>query len=69
VLRNPRAIQVNIAVMRAFVKLRDMLSSHQELSRKLDAMEKKYDFQFKAVFGAIRELMTPPEKTRKRIGF
>jgi len=69
VLHSPRAIQVNIAVMRAFVKLRDILSSNRELSRKLDAMEKKYDVQFRAVFDAIRELMKPPEKPRPKIGF
>jgi len=69
VLHSPRAIQVNIAVMRAFVNLRDMLSSHRELSRKLDAMEKRYDIQFKAVFDAIRDLMRPPDKPRPKIGF
>ena len=69
VLHSPRAIQVNIAVMRAFVNLRDMLSSHRELSRKLDAMENRYDIQFKAVFDAIRDLMRPPDKPRPKIGF
>jgi hypothetical protein len=55
--------------MRAFVKLREMLASHRELARRLDEMEEKHDAQFKAVFDAIRELMTPPEKPRRRIGF
>jgi hypothetical protein len=69
VLRSPRAVQVNIAIMRAFVKLREMLASNRDLARRLDDMEKQYDKQFKAVFDAIRELMTPPEKPRRKIGF
>ena len=69
VLRSPRAIQVNIEIMRAFVKLRMILSTHVELARKLEEMEKKYDAQFKVVFDAIRELMAPPEKPQSRIGF
>ncbi|MFZ1941524.1 MAG: ORF6N domain-containing protein [Terracidiphilus sp.] len=69
VLRSPRAVQVNIAIMRAFVKLREILSSNRELARCLDEIEKKYDGQFKVVFDAIRELMRPPEKPRRRIGF
>lgn len=69
VLRSQRAVQVNIAIMRAFVKLREMLASHRDLARRLDEMEKKYDAQFKVVFDAIRELMKPPEKPRSRIGF
>ena len=69
VLRSERAIEVNIAIMRAFVQLREMLASNVELSRKLKQMEKKYDEQFKIVFEAIRQLMTPPEKPRKKIGF
>lgn len=70
VLRSERAIQVNIEIMRAFVRLRRMLESHAELSRKLSALEKKYDDKFKIVFGAIRELMAPPESKKKReIGF
>ena len=69
VLRSERAVQVNIAIMRAFVKLREMLASNRELARRLDEMEKKYDSQFKVVFDAIRELMKPPEKPRHRIGF
>ncbi len=69
VLRSPRAVQVNIAIMRIFVRLRKMLLSNAELARKLNALEKKYDAQFKIVFDAIRELMTPPEKQKRRIGF
>jgi hypothetical protein len=69
VLRSPRAVQVNIAIMRAFVRLREMLLTNAELARKLADLEAKYDDQFKLVFDAIRELMTPPEKPRRRIGF
>jgi len=69
VLNSHRAVQVNIEIMRAFVRLRKMLSSHADLARKLAALENKYDEQFKVVFDAIRALMTPPEKTRKQIGF
>ena len=69
VLRTKRAVRVNIEIMRAFVRLRQMLSSHADLARKLEALEKKYDAQFKVVFDAIRELMTPPEPPRRRIGF
>ncbi len=69
VLRSKRAVQVNVEIMRTFVKLRRMLASHAQLSRKLNALEKKYDAQFKAVFDAIRELMKPPEPKRRRIGF
>lgn len=69
VLRSPRAVQVNIEIMRAFVRLRQMLQANTELARKLDDLEAKYDAQFSAVFDAIRELMTPPVEPRKRIGF
>jgi hypothetical protein len=69
VLRSERAVQVNIAIMRAFVTLREMLASHADLSRKLEEMEKKYDAQFKVVFDAIRELMSPRVPPRPRIGF
>lgn len=69
VLNSPRAVQVNIEIMRAFVRLRRMLASHAELARKLDALEKKYDAQFKVVFDAIRQLMTPPAPKRRPIGF
>ncbi len=72
VLRSERAIEVNVEIMRAFVRLRQMLGSNAELARKLDAMEKKYerhDAQFKVVFQAIRELMDPPTKKKRPIGF
>ena len=69
VLRSPRAIHVNIEIMRAFIRLRQMLASNVELARKLDALERKYDAQFKVVFEAIRQLMTPPEPKRRPIGF
>lgn len=69
VLHSKRAIQVNIQIMRAFVKLRRILASHKELAHKLEELEKKYDAQFKIVFDAIRELMSPPEKKQRRIGF
>jgi uncharacterized protein YjcR len=69
VLRSPRAIQVNIEIMRAFIRLRQMLASNAELARKLDELEKKYDAQFKEVFEAIRQLMTPLEPKRRAIGF
>lgn len=70
VLRSERAVRVNIEIMRAFVHLRQLLSSHADLARKLEALEKRYDAQFKVVFDAIRELMTPPEPAKRRpIGF
>jgi hypothetical protein len=69
VLNSKRAIQVNIEIMRAFVRLRKMLSSDADLARKLEALEKKYDAQFKVVFDAIRQLMAQPEPARKKIGF
>jgi hypothetical protein len=70
VLRSKRAVRVNIEIMRAFVQLRQLLSSHADLARKLAALEKKYDAQFKVVFDAIRELTVPPEPSKKgRIGF
>ena len=70
VLRSERAVLVNVEIMRAFVRLRRMLETHADLARKLAALERKYDAQFKSVFDAIRELMTPPEPPRKRrIGF
>ena len=70
VLRSDRAVKVNIAIMRAFVRLRQLLATHEDLARKLEAMEKKYDAQFKVVFDAIRELMKPPpEDPKRRIGF
>jgi len=69
VLHSKRAVQVNIEIMRTFVRLRKMLASNVVLARKLAALEKKYDEQFKVVFNAIRALMAPDEKTRKQIGF
>jgi hypothetical protein len=70
VLRSPRAVLVNVEIMRAFVNLRRMLGSNADLAWKLAALEKKYDGQFKAVFDAIRALMTPPAANKKRaVGF
>ena len=72
VLRSKRAVQVNITIMRAFVQLRQMLSTHADLARKLKTLERKYDAQFRVVFDAIRELMEPTPSKRKRrreIGF
>jgi len=69
VLRSKRAVMVNIEIMRAFVRLRQMLASNAELARKLATLEKKYDAQFKVVFDVIRELMTPPERKKRSIGF
>jgi ORF6N domain-containing protein len=69
VLRSKRAINVNIEIMRAFVKLRQMLMSNAELARRLDKLESKYDRQFKVVFDAIRELMAAPIRDNKEIGF
>ena len=69
VLRSDRAVQVNIEIMRAFVRLREILSSHKDLARKLNEMERKYDKHFAVVFEALRRLMQPPEKPRPRIGF
>lgn len=69
VLNSERAIQVNIAIMRTFTQLRRMLASNTELARKLANLEKRYDAQFKVVFDAIRQLMTPLDPPRKQIGF
>ena len=69
VLRSPRAIAVNIEIMRAFVRLRSMLSANSALAKKLSNLEKRYDSQFKVVFDAIRQLMNPPIPARRRIGF
>ena len=69
VLRSARAVEVNVEIMRAFVRLRRLLESNVELSRRLDALERRYDGQFRAVFDAIRELMTPARRSVKRIGF
>lgn len=69
VLSTERAIEVSVFVVRAFIKLREMLATHKDLASKLDEMEKKYDAQFKVVFEAIRQLMSEPEKPRRPIGF
>ena len=69
VLNSERAIQANIEIMRAFVRLRQILASNAQLARKLEALEKKYDAQFKVVFDAIRQLMAPPEPSKRKIGF
>jgi phage regulator Rha-like protein len=69
VLNSERAAQTSVQVVRAFVRLRQMLASNAELARKLDAMEKKYDAQFKVVFDAIRQLMSPPARPKREIGF
>jgi len=72
VLNSERAVHVNIAIMRAFVKLREMLSTHKELAHKLAQLERKiekHDEEIKVIFDAIRQLMTPPEPKRKKIGF
>jgi phage regulator Rha-like protein len=69
VLHSERAIQVNIAIMRAFVQLREMIGSNKGLARRLNELEKKYDSQFRVVFEAIRKLMAEPDPKVKRIGF
>jgi phage regulator Rha-like protein len=69
VLNSERAAQTSVQVVRAFVRLRQMLASNAELSRKLAALENKYDAQFKVVFDAIRQLMSPPAKPKREIGF
>jgi hypothetical protein len=69
VLNSPRAIQVNIAIMRTFVRLRQLLASDEKLARKLREMERRYDNQFRVVFDAIRQLSSRPASTSRRIGF
>ena len=69
VLKSDRAIQVNIQIMRAFTQLRQMLSTHKDLKRKIESMEKKYDQQFQVVFEAIKQLLTEEDKPKKKIGF
>ena len=69
VIKSSIAIEVSILIVRAFVRLREILSTHKELKEKIEAMEAKYDYQFKVVFDAIKELLTPPEKPKRRIGF
>jgi len=69
VLRSKRAIQVNIEIMRAFVRLQRLIKSHAELARKIGEMEIKYDAQFQVVFEAIRQLTAPPDPPHRQIGF
>lgn len=70
ILNSPMAVEVSVYVVRAFVKLRELVLAHKDLARKLDSLERKYDAQFKVVFDAIRQLMAPPDpKPRKKIGF
>ena len=69
VLNTDRAIQVNILIMRAFTRLRQMLSTHEELKRKIEAMERKYDRQFRVVFEAIKQLIDAEGKPKRKIGF
>lgn len=69
VLNSPAAVEASIQVVRAFVKLRQVMVSHEEMSRRLDSLEKKYDKNFMTVFEAIRQLMIPPDPKKKQIGF
>lgn len=69
VLRSPRAVQVNIAIMRTFVRIREMLATHEELGRKVEAMEKRYDARFHAIFATIRQMLETPLPRRRSIGF
>lgn len=69
VLNSPRAVKVSLQIVRTFVHLRELLASNAELSRRLDALEERYDKQFKVVFDAIRQLLQPPEKPKNPIGF
>jgi uncharacterized membrane protein len=69
VLRSERAVQVNIAIMRTFVQLREMLTSNDALRRKIEEMEKRYDARFQIVFAAIKEMLEAPQKPKRSIGF
>jgi len=69
VLRSPRAVQVNIEIMRAFISLRELIASNASLAQKLNQMEKKYDAQFKVVFKALREILNVSPPAQKQIGF
>lgn len=69
ILRSKKAVNVNIEIMRAFVKLRELMLTHKDLATKLETLEKKYDSQFKLVFDAIKQLMAPPVKEKRKIGF
>lgn len=69
VLSTPVAVQASVQVVRAFVRLREILAANKDLARKLEELEKRYDAQFRVVFDAIRQLMAPPERPRRSIGF
>ena len=69
VLNSKRAITANIQIMRTFTRLREMLASHKGLARKIEEMEKQYDHQFKVVFEAIKQLLGPPVKSKRKVGF
>jgi len=69
VLNSPMAVQVNIQIIRTFAKLRQIMTQHKDLARRMGALEKQYDKQFKVVFDAIRQLMTLPDKNKGKIGF
>ena len=69
VLKSDRAVQVNIQIMRTFVRLRELLASNAELNHRLDDLERNYDAKFKVVFDAIRTLLAAPEQKTRRIGF
>ena len=69
VLNSKVAIQVNIQIMRTFTKIKEIIMSHKDLQRKIEDMERKYDQQFKVVFDAIKQLLIPPEKPKRKIGF
>lgn len=69
VLRSARAVQVNVAIMRTFVRLREMLSSHEELRRKIETMEKNYDARFHAIFATIKQMLETPLPAKNEIGF
>jgi hypothetical protein len=70
VLNTPVAVTMSIRIVEAFVRLREMVSTHKDLARRLDALDRRYDAKFKAIFNAIRQLMLPPDQpTKRRIGF
>ena len=69
ILNSPRAVEASVQVVRAFVKMRNMLASNAQLAKKIEALEQKYDSQFKVVFTAIKKLMLPPDKPKGGIGF
>jgi ORF6N domain len=69
VLNNPRAVEMSVQIVRTFVRLRALLAAHKALARQIEEMEKKYDSQFRVVFVALRRLLKPPEKPKRRIGF